>query len=206
MSSVIVTLLFLIGTADGVTARSILGGLPNPEYNSGLNAWGQADADSPKPTGSHEQFSKVKGKPQELRYRTILGGRYSIIWVVQWRLAHKSKIGGWIIQEVNLTDGSGKRSWRYWEAWRVLPGSRYTIFHLTDRYDDEFKDTPGSKVTARARFYEGLTLPTSFQPNNPDTLASTLPSVAVEPNLPADNATAAVERNWWAAELLAASK
>jgi hypothetical protein len=112
-------------------------------------------------------------------------------------LSSASKAGGWIVQEINETDSSGKPVIDYWEAWQVDKGSKTTIYNGKLPYDDTFNGGPkGDKVAAQARFYEGLTLPKSFVPNNKATWAGILPSTASNPHLPTTGATEPVIRNW----------
>jgi hypothetical protein len=134
---------------------------------------------------------------QKLKSKTIHGGPHSETWVVQWQLSKESKKGGQIVQTVVYLDASGKQIRKpIWEAWEVKPNSRFTIYY-PDPEDDTFGGFPsGTRIQAEARFYEGLTLPSSFKANNPETLAHILPSTTVDPNLPTANATAPVDRVW----------
>ena len=61
-----------------------------------------------------------------------------------------------------------------------------------------FRGGTGSHLTGSARFYEGLTLPPSFTPNNAATAAGVLPATANDPRLSLKNATAPVKRDWTA--------
>jgi len=136
---------------------------------------------------------------QKLTFKTVRGGASSKTWVVQWKLSNESKSGGWIVQNVTINDASGKQTYNYWEAWQIPAGSQITNYAITgDINDDEFVGASGSKFNAEARFYEGLQLPSSFQPNNPATAAGILPSTTVNPKLPTDNATEPVDRTWTA--------
>jgi hypothetical protein len=54
--------------------------------------------------------------------------------------------------------GLAAKDYSYWEAWQVNPGS-----HLTAQYNDNFGGPGGATTDARARFYEGLTLPSVFK-------------------------------------------
>jgi hypothetical protein len=121
------------------------------------------------------------------------------VLAIQWRLAKKSKRGGQIIQHLTTTDASGKQTGDFWEAWQVPANSKFTTFHGSyGNIDDVFSDPSGTTVHAEARFYEGLNLPDSFQPKNPDTSAQDLPSTTENPNLPTNNATDPVDRTWTA--------
>ena len=86
-------------------------------------------------------------------------------------MAHASPKGGYIVEEVTRTilgtkpDGSPitPSSIKYWQAWQVPAGSNVPGNAL-----DSFANPapPGSTgedtVSAVARFYEGLTLPSAF--------------------------------------------
>lgn len=71
---------------------------------------------------------------------------------------------------------------------------------LGAKYDDIFANPTvgngGDSVTATARFYQGLSLPSSFVTNNTNTYAKALPSTTVNHSLPTDNATPAITRHW----------
>jgi len=73
----------------------------------------------------------------------------------------------------------------YWEAWKVDVGKS-----VPNPSDDNFDDpgcgsgTGGTDViTGTARFYENLTLPADFKPNNPATFAGSLSSTTTDPKL-----------------------
>jgi hypothetical protein len=118
---------------------------------------------------------------------------------VTWQLSKKSKSGGYVVQEITTTDKDGTQTHHYWEAWQVSKGSTHTIYHDQGfGYDDKFRDPSGTTVHASARFHEGLRLPSSFVPHNPNTAAGLLPSTAINPGLPTRNATASVDRTWTA--------
>lgn len=86
---------------------------------------------------------------------------------------------------------------QYWEAWKVNSGSAFTTYKNIAPYDDQFIGGPkGNKVSASARFYEGLALPSSFIPNNRATWAGVLPATNVNPRLPTLDATPPVNRTW----------
>lgn len=132
-----------------------------------------------------------------LVFRVILRA----MWATR-RLSNKSKSGGWIIQHVTATTPFGMQIHHadYWEAWQVPAGSRITSYAVTgDINDDTFTATGGTRVRGEARFYEGLKLPSLFQPDNPATpAAGFLPATPVNPNLSTDNATEPVDRTWTA--------
>jgi RHS repeat-associated protein len=135
---------------------------------------------------------------QRLGFKTISGGKGSSTWVIQWKLSAKSKNAGWIVQHSTATDASGNQLKDFWEAWQVPANSQYTKYY-PDPADDTFAGLPtGTKVNAQAIFYEGLTLPSSFVPNNSATWAGILPSTTVNPHLPLPpmNVTVPVNRTW----------
>jgi hypothetical protein len=109
-------------------------------------------------------------------------------------VVRKIKGGGWIVQNVTMTDASGKQT-TMWEGWQVPADSQYTKYYPR-KMDDTFMAAKGSTIHAVARFYEGLQLPSSFKPNNPETHAGILPSTTVKPNLPTRHATAPVDRTF----------
>lgn len=125
-----------------------------------------------------------------------------INWVVQWMLDKPTKVGGWVIQKVELDrdvkkcDGSAAPvvgldpAWYpLWEAWPVRKDKKVTTYaEGGDREDDGYSSSTqaGTKgtltVRGRAQFYEGLTLPASFKVTN---AAPTwiLPATTTEPSL-----------------------
>jgi len=133
---------------------------------------------------------------QSLNFTTVSGGPNSANWNIRWELANPSKRGGWIVQEITLTDQSGNAVSHYWEAWRVGVKSRFPTTRGPYAQDDTFQGDPKDKVRAGARFYEGLKLPSSFVSNNTNTFAGALRSTTKIPNLPTRNATPVVVRTW----------
>ena len=108
---------------------------------------------------------------QWLRYVTIAGSQNSASWKRQWRLAHPSPKGGYIVQEVTRTLTGAQSAGlaitsnkvRYWEAWRIPPQS----VDATDAVDifEASAYGAGSGIdtfSATARFYEDLSLPAGF--------------------------------------------
>ena len=111
-------------------------------------------------------------------------GKFS--WTVQWKLDKPTKVGGWVIQKVELDrdvkkcDGTAAPvvgldpAWYpVWEAWPIRKNCKVTKYaEHGDREDDTYgsssqPDTKGSlKVRGRAEFYEGLTLPATFRVTN----------------------------------------
>jgi hypothetical protein len=77
-----------------------------------------------------------------------------------------------------------RKNFDFFEAWSVSAGAQAPLLipDIPPRHDlyfnEELDETRGSVVmTGKARFQEGLTtLPPEFQPDNPDTLAGSLPS------------------------------
>ncbi|MEJ1974198.1 MAG: RHS repeat-associated core domain-containing protein [Lacunisphaera sp.] len=170
--------------------------------------------------GAPGSSSTTSAGAQSLSYKTIVAAQQGANgslngWVVQWLLANPSAKGGWIVQHItvgfNVTDSSGKPvthpadsgKWNYWEAWQVGPGGKVTTYAATgDVYDDMYRISgagPGTRgtvtFTGEARFYEGLNLPSSFVPNNPNTYAGILPATTVDPKLPTNNATPPVDHS-----------
>jgi hypothetical protein len=108
---------------------------------------------------------------QWLRDATTAGGSGLPNREPRWQLAHPSPKGGYIVEEVTRTilgtkpDGSPitPSSIKYWQAWQVPAGSNVPGNAL-----DSFANPapPGSTgedtVSAVARFYEGLPLPSAF--------------------------------------------
>ena len=124
---------------------------------------------------------------QWLGYTTTAGGPGLANWERQWHLAEVSPKGGYVVQQVTRTilgtrpDGAAMMpsSIKYWEAWRVPAGSRVKV-PATDNFVNGIP--PGSSgsdsVSATARFYEGLTLPSSFAADNSPYAASRLSSAS----------------------------
>lgn len=143
----------------------------------------------------NQQTQTSQQQNQQLTYETISGGPNSKTWVIQWKLSHPTKKGGWIVQHLTGTNKSGKQIYEIWEAWKVLAKSQYTKYY-PDPNDDTF-DASNVTYKAQARFYEGLQLPSSFTVK-PEKPTGILPYTTVNPNLPTDNATAPVDRTWTA--------
>lgn len=134
---------------------------------------------------------------QWLSYTTSSGGPEAAIWERQWHLAHPSPKGGHIVQEVIRTITGSKTAespiasttFKYWEAWQVAAGSTAT----TSASDSFVKATPvrnvgSDKVSASARFYEGLSLPLGFAVGNSSYAGPRLSSTS-DPELPTNHAT-----------------
>ncbi len=138
---------------------------------------------------------------QWLRSTTTTGGpgtaHGTAHWTRQWELAHASPRGGAIIEEITRNihgmkaDGSAMSPApiQYWQAWQVTAGAS-TPSDSQDTFSDEaLAGSSGEEtVTAVARFYEGLALPSSFAAGN-SPYAARLLSSTTDPNLPTWNAT-----------------
>ena len=112
-------------------------------------------------------------------------------------MAHASPKGGYIVEEVTRTilgtrpDGSPitPSSVKYWQAWQVPAGSNVPGSPL-----DNFTNPapPGSTgedtVSAVARFYEGLILPSAFAVGKSPYAGERLSSTT-DPKLPTSSAT-----------------
>lgn len=135
---------------------------------------------------------------QQLKFKTVSGGQ-GATWEIQWSLTHDTKIGGWIVQHF-VADFAGAGHYEYWEAWPVPANSHVPSIHGIDAsgasYSDAFAGGAGSHAHASARFYEGLTLPSSFKVQPAGFPAGILRATTTNPNLPTQNATAPNIR-WW---------
>jgi len=160
------------------------------------------------------------GKSSHLQADPADGAEESI----NWKLAAKSEKGGWIVQKVTasvtVVDGEGNSmtfGYSYWEAWQVDPGKAVTEFWGRSGPDDTFQmGSPPARthgtwsIVATARFYEGWSLPETFQPMgaqppvylapayrtvlpSPDVLLST----TIRPPLPTAGASNAVDRTYF---------
>ena len=124
-------------------------------------------------------------------------------WRVNFTLPAPSPAGGYFIQDITTqraaTDCADTAATRwnfnhhYWEAWRVRPRGTQDELVADGTYDYADKywlDAPGSgtkgtfSYVGSVKYYEGLTLPGSFIPNNPATIAHDLPSTTTDPHLP----------------------
>ena len=152
---------------------------------------------------AQETFTWTKQRLQILSYQTTEGGSNLAYWKIKWQLSNLSPNGGYIVQEVSgniqfKDNGQTKNiPYHYWEAWKVNAGSKtcscFDQFVLNPHSDNTATGT--DTLTAKARFYEGLRLPSSFVPSgNP--YSGTLPSTNTNPNLPTTNATPPVVRSW----------
>jgi hypothetical protein len=144
---------------------------------------------------------KSLASTQELKFKTVSRGTHS--WSVRWGLTHKSGHGGWIVQHITINvpaqGDEHARTYNYWEAWRVPASSRFTATLKTYGYDDEYSGPSGTTFYGQARFYEGLTLPSSFTVQPPGFPAGVVPATTENPNLPTVDATA-INKRWWEAQ------
>ena len=152
---------------------------------------------------------------QKLSYTTIIGpitgdcGQLKK-WVVQWKLRYRAYSGGFVIQRIDwdifVEDCNGNEipnnEAYYWEAWEIRKNKKITTYaegEGGDIYDDTYAHTGFGDCTKGvlimygfARYYDGLKLPASFIPNNPDTYAYSLPSTTEDPFLPTGHATSTI--------------
>jgi hypothetical protein len=139
---------------------------------------------------------------QRLMYQTRYGGGLEDSrWKIRWVLGKPSPKGGWIVQRaiIRRPDGTNKE-WIY-EAWPVPPGSRFSDDGGDEDFwhDDEFLSFgSGNQVYARARFYEGMTLPDYFKkdPRYQSVLRQTQNSPAVREFLNSQPSTPNVDRRF----------
>lgn len=180
----------------------------------------QVNAPSRKGSGMLAQNGRIRSsaqqststssgsEPRTLNAVTVYGPekgeRGYAKWQVRWDLSRPSKLGGWVVQEVNsvssgvYTNGQTEsNNRRYWEAWQVDPGQSSANGTDTFRYRGAHPTVESVFVswTASARFYEGLILPTSFQYDSVY-LAGPMPATWDNPNLSTDGATAPVVRQF----------
>ncbi|MGD1845492.1 MAG: T9SS type A sorting domain-containing protein [Salibacteraceae bacterium] len=120
------------------------------------------------------------------------------LWRVNFSLESSSAAGGWIVQElkgafkIDNCDGTNKETTNYhfWEAWRIAAGDSIDTLRKagTFTYDDQYSEpshpnTKGTiKVTGKVKFFEGVNLPPTMMPNNPNTIAGGLPSDTAKPS------------------------
>ncbi len=150
------------------------------------------------PSGSQNpEIKTLYGGPKDL-------GCGGVEWMVEFRLPHKARADGWIIQEVfrsydiRLPNGRvadprlNALKTTFWEAWQVKKGAVTTVNRYDSTsdgrsYDDSFDQPtrPGLKglfrVIALAKFYE-VDLPATFVKRNPNTRAVDLPSTIIKPS------------------------
>ncbi len=153
-----------------------------PEKVTGSNIPGNKSASAAMATGVPRPSSSVPaggGSSPANTSRTLLeenvratgAGRTRQLYR-EWTLDGVSEEGGYVVQEINTT---GKYtmpggtvtpfSINYWEAWRVDPGTTGP-FPTFDEFTVGARESVSGNISWRgvARFYEGLTLPSSFTP------------------------------------------
>ena len=179
---------------------------PIREIGSGPNLTSYVGANPVK-------YNDPLGLEQGLQAITVGGGEEGFAsWLIRWELNEPSPNGGYIVQEVigqYIVEKNGQTTvipYHFWEAWQVLPGSKVPTTATNGANnglcDDLFRNNPPDnskghdQVFAQARFYEGIELPASFVPHNPNTFAGSLPSTPINPNLPTEGATPPVKRKW----------
>jgi RHS repeat-associated protein len=191
------------GTQNWVPAvRDASGALVPGQSSPGVAQTGlKAKSGPPQsgPDGKAIQSGPETTNPQSLTATTI-PRHVPTALDIKWPLAKPSAQGGWIVQAINLTALDGSLIKHFWEAWQVRAGETTIIYNIISAYDDRFQAPIGQSVPAHARFFEGLTLPASFIPYNPNANAHTLPSTTINPDLSLANATASVNRSWTAHE------
>lgn len=130
------------------------------------------------------------------------GGPFSIDcggfdWKVKFTLDTITPNGGYFIQEVNLNfvydslcpDYYENLQLTFYEAWRVNPGQRVTIYRQADQadFDDQYFSPAyeNSRGSVRAfgvlKYFDSITLPATMIANNPNTFAGDLPSDTLQP-------------------------
>lgn len=115
----------------------------------------------------------------------------------QWRLAHPSPRGGYIVQRATRTmtrseDASSpisSTSLTYWVAWKVPAGANMPL----NSSDHPSEAVPERKISsdvihAETRFYEGLALPPDFAVGGSPYAGANLSS-KIDPHLPTTHAT-----------------
>ncbi len=121
----------------------------------------------------------------------------------KWQLAHASPSGGFIVEEVVRTimgtkaDGSPitPSTVKYWQAWQVPVGANAPIDAIDSFPDTALADSTGEEtLSAVARYYEGLSLPSGFGAGNSPYAGGRLSS-ETDPNLSTNNATLPVATN-----------
>jgi hypothetical protein len=129
---------------------------------------------------------------QWLRFKGTAAGR-------SWELAHASPHGGYIVEQVNLStvgtspDGSPitPSHVQYWQAWKVAAGATAPI-EAAAGVTTAPVGSGEATISAVARFYEGLILPSTFAVGNSPYADGRLSSTT-DPNLSTHNATLPAE-------------
>jgi hypothetical protein len=117
---------------------------------------------------------------------------------VNWSLSQPSTDGGYIIQQVTVTN-PGQDPSSYWEAWYVPAGSESPIACTPMPWSDIVGGIPGTTplgtvITTSASYYPDLALPADFIQNNPATGGGVLPSTTTDPSIGGAQGTAPVTR------------
>jgi hypothetical protein len=121
----------------------------------------------------------------------------------KWELAHASPAGGYIVEQVSRIilgknpNGSAitPSSVKYWQAWQVPAGAKAPGNTVDDFPSPGPAGSTGEdNVTAVARFYEGLVLPSGFAEGNSPYAHGRL-SATSDPNLSTVSATLPVATN-----------
>jgi hypothetical protein len=193
-------------------ASSFNGGTYKFDASSGVLSQSGASGGTSGASGASGGTSQ-SGTQQSLTYRTVSGGPGQNSWRVIWELSEASPDGGYIVQEVDVSeaitqpDGHTNTITKpsIWEAWTVLAGHTNAEPTNSQGYDDDFlfkdvrsSDPLSTTITGTARFFEGLTRATirgdGFQPGNTTSQSGNLLTSQQNPNLSVQNATAPVNR------------
>jgi len=144
---------------------------------------------------------------QQLKYSTVARSTTATHsrWEVNFSLTHNTQGGGWIVQHIvadfaNSRACNGSGHCDYWEAWPVAPNSHVPSiigFEPSNNttYSDMFAGASGTHMRGSARFYEGLTLPSSFHQMDHFPSGQLL-TTTTDPHLSTQNATRPMVR-WW---------
>ncbi len=138
--------------------------------------------------------------PKELSTQPVNPGADYFSVTIDWLLSSPTCKGGWVVQHVDanwpvVKSGVGGH-WNYWEAWQISKGNTQTAYHKNKwGFDDKLSGGFGTKLNAEARFYEGLSLPTTFVRYSVKPAAD-LPATLIDPHLSTANATSPVDREF----------
>lgn len=133
---------------------------------------------------------------ETLEFVTTEGGPDRLPWRGTWRVNDRRHRGGWIIQHVVI---SGPGAAEFWEAWEV-DANQPTAEPLAraapggQPFNDSFNVGPTSRITASARFYEGLDLPNYFRRGTAAAAGPHLYSTTRDPNIADRLGSCAVDR------------
>jgi hypothetical protein len=140
----------------------------------------------------------VHCRGQWLTFTTSAGGPEEGNWLRRWNLAQPSPKGGYVVEHVTrhrvgarTADGAPitPPEVSYWVAWAVIAGAQGTTPSAEDFTPAVPPGSSGTDtILATARFYEGLTLPSTFAAGN-SPYAGPYPSTTVDPNLSTGTAT-----------------